>query len=248
MTDAERNSGPTHRWVFLYSFGGKLLKAVIFDMDGVIIDSEPLHKKAERVTLSPYGISLSDEELNSYMGTEARVLLANYIDRYSLPVPFAELYTAYRRNLIRIFEESVEPIPASLRLIRELRASEIRLAVGSSSHRDLVELVLRKLGVADAFSVVVTGEDAARSKPHPDIFIETVRRLGVEAGACLVIEDSANGVRAAKAAGIRCLGFRNPTSAGQDLGEADWIVDSMEAVGVADLRKWAEADALPPES
>ncbi len=214
-------------------------------MDGVIIDSEPLHKEAERVTLSPYGISLSDEELNSYMGTEARVLLANYIDRFSLPVPFAELYSMYRRNLLRIFEERVEPIPATIRLIRDLAASGIRLAVGSSSHRDLVELVLRKLGITDAFSVVVTGEDASRSKPHPDIFIETVRRLGVRPGACLVIEDSANGVRAAKAAGIRCLGFRNPTSAGQDLGEADWIVDSMEAVDVSRLRNWAEADPLP---
>jgi HAD superfamily hydrolase (TIGR01509 family) len=233
---------------FVFDPGDFLLKAVIFDMDGVIIDSEPLHKKTERVTLSPYGISLSDEELNSYMGTEAKVLLANYIDKYSLPVAFAELYSVYRRNLIRIFDESVEPIPATLRLIRALKSSGIGLAVGSSSHRELVELVLRKLDVTDAFSVVVTGEDAKRSKPHPDIFIEAVRRLGVGAEACLVIEDSANGVRAAKAAGIRCLGFRNPTSAGQDLREADWVVDSMEAVNVRNLRKWAGADPLPPES
>jgi HAD superfamily hydrolase (TIGR01509 family) len=225
-----------------------VFQAVIFDMDGVIVDSEPLHKETERVTLSPYGISLSDEELNSYMGTEARVLLANYIERYSLPVPFADLYAVYRKNLIRIFRESVEPIPATLRLIRSLKASGVRLAVGSSSHRDLVELVLEKLGIADAFCAVVTGEDAPRSKPYPDIFIETVRRLGVASGACLVIEDSANGVRAAKAAGLRCLGFRNPTSGGQDLKEADWIVDSMEAVDESILKKWAEADPLPPDS
>ena len=220
-----------------------MLKAVIFDMDGVIVDSEPLHKKTERVTLSPYGISLSDEELNSYMGTEARVLLANYIGKYALPIAFADLYSTYRKNLIRIFEDEIEPVPATLRLIRALETSGMALAVGSSSHRDLVELVLRKLAIAGAFSVVVTGEDAPRSKPHPDIFLETVRRLGVEPGACLVIEDSSNGVRAAKSAGIRCLGYRNPSSAGQDLGEADWVVDSMEEVTEFKLRKWAEEAA-----
>jgi HAD superfamily hydrolase (TIGR01509 family) len=223
--------------------GESLLQAVIFDMDGEIVDSEPLHKKTERVTLSPYGISPSDEELNSYMGTEARVLLSNYIEKYALPVAFADLYAAYRGNLIRIFEDEIEPIPATLRLIRGLEASGTAMAVGSSSHRALVELVLRKLEIGGAFSAVVTGEDAPRSKPHPDIFLEAARRLGVEPGACLVIEDSSNGVRAAKAAGIRCLGYRNPSSAGQDLGGADWIVDSMEGVTESTLRKWAEGAA-----
>jgi HAD superfamily hydrolase (TIGR01509 family) len=216
-----------------------VLKAVIFDMDGVIIDSEPVHKKAERATLSPHGILLSDEELNSYMGTEARVLISNYIGKYSLKAAFEDLYASYQKNLIALFENEVEPVPATLRLIGELQKSGTPLAVGSSSVRRLVELVLDKLEIRRAFAAVVTGEDAPRSKPHPDIFIETARRLGRDPADCLVIEDSTNGVRAAKAAGMPCLGFRNPSSGGQDLSEADWTVDSMETVTADQLKQWA---------
>ena len=211
-----------------------MAKAVIFDMDGVMVDSEPLHKKTERVTLSPYGICPSDEELDTYMGTEASTLLRTFIRIHRLNVSFDDLYAAYKQNLLRIFRDEVKPIEAALLLISGLKSEGVPLAVGSSSNRDLVRLVLDRIGVEHAFEVVVSGDDVGRSKPAPDIFLEVARRLGLLPADCVVIEDSANGVRAAKAAGMGCVGFRNPNSANQDLGSADRLVDSLsELVGLS---------------
>jgi HAD superfamily hydrolase (TIGR01509 family) len=214
-------------------------------MDGVIVDSEPLHKKTERVTLEPFGVTLTDGELDSYMGTEASLLMTRFIERFHLNVTFDVLYASYKSNLIRLFGEGVPPVPGAFPLIRRLAVAGFPLAVGSSSHRELVRLVLFRTGLADCFTAVVSGDDAARSKPHPDIFLEAARRLGVQPARCAVIEDSANGVRAAVAAGMFCVGFRNPKSTGQDLTSADWIVRSMEEVTVGRLRALAREEAGP---
>jgi HAD superfamily hydrolase (TIGR01509 family) len=235
-----------HRSVgcFFYGdFGGVLFQAVIFDMDGVIVDTEPLHKKTERVTLSPFGITLTDGELDSYMGTEARLLMTRFIERFHLNVTFDDLYASYKSNLIRLFGEGVPPVPGAFSLIRALSSAGVPIAVGSSSHRNLVELVLSQTGLADRFTAVVSGDDASRSKPHPDIFLEAARRLGVLPGRCVVIEDSTNGVAAAKAAGMFCVGFRNPNSTGQDLTPADWVVRSMDEITVGRLRALAGEEA-----
>lgn len=204
-------------------------------MDGVIVDTEPLHKKTERVTLSPFGISLTDGELDSYMGTEASLLMTRFIQRYHLNVTFDVLYASYKSNLLRLFGEGVPPVPGTCDLIRTLSKAGIPIAVGTSSNRDLAQLVLSQTGLADLFTAVVSGDDAARSKPHPDIFLEAAARLGVLPGRCVVIEDSTNGVAAAKAAGMFCVGFRNPNSTGQDLTPADWVVRSMEEITVGRL-------------
>lgn len=204
-------------------------------MDGVIVDTEPLHKKTERVTLSPFGISLTDGELDSYMGTEASLLMTRFIERYHLNVTFDVLYASYKSNLLRLFGEGVPPVPGTYDLIRTLSKAGIPIAVGSSSNRELVRLVLSQTGLADLFTAVVSGDDAARSKPHPDIFLEAAARLGVLPGRCVVIEDSTNGVAAAKAAGMFCVGFRNPNSTGQDLTPADWVVRSMEEITIGRL-------------
>jgi HAD superfamily hydrolase (TIGR01509 family) len=234
-----RQSGiKTHRPVgfLLVGFGGSLAQAVIFDMDGVIVDTEPLHKKTERVTLEPFGVELTDGELDSFMGTEARLLMTRFIERYHLNVSFDVLYASYKSNLIRLFGEGVPPVSGAFDLIRGLASAGVPLAVGSSSHRELVRLVLAGTGLAGLFGVVVSGDDAGRSKPHPDIFLEAARRLGVEPGRCAVIEDSAAGVAAAKAAGMYCVGFQNPNSTGQDLTPADRIVGNMDAITVESLR------------
>ncbi|MBN2200984.1 HAD family phosphatase [bacterium] len=205
-------------------------------MDGVIVDTEPLHKKTERVTLAPFGITLTDGELDSYMGTEAGLLMTRFIERFHLNVTFDVLYASYKSNLIRLFGEGVPPVPGTFDLIRTLSGAGVPIAVGSSSNRELVQLVLSQTGLAHHFTAVVSGDDAARSKPHPDIFLEAARRLGVLTGQCVVIEDSTNGVAAAKAAGMFCVGFRNPNSTGQDLTPADWVVRSMEEITVGRLR------------
>jgi HAD superfamily hydrolase (TIGR01509 family) len=220
-----------------------LLKAVIFDMDGVIVDSEPLHKKVERILLEPYGIYPSDEELNSYMGIEAKVLIATYIRKYDMRVTFDDLYSAYKKHLINVFSREIKAIPSAVRLIRGLKRSSLKLAVGSSSHGNLVRFVLNKLNLAEIFDAVVSGDDVWNGKPNPDVFLEAAKRLDCAPEECAVIEDSRNGVAAAKAAGMVCAGYQNPNSAGQDLGLADVVVRTLDDLNDEKLRQLAASAA-----
>jgi HAD superfamily hydrolase (TIGR01509 family) len=220
-----------------------LLKAVIFDMDGVIVDSEPVHKKVERILLAPYGINPSDEELNSYMGIEAKVLIAMYIRKYDMRISFDDLYSAYKKHLIQVFSREIRAIPSAVGLIHGLKQSGLKLALGSSAHRDLVLLVLETLNLAEAFDAVVSGDDVLNGKPNPDIFLEAAKRLGCTPEECAVIEDSRNGVIAAKAAGMACAGYQNPNSFGQDLRLADWIVYSLDELDAFKLRQMVEPAA-----
>jgi HAD superfamily hydrolase (TIGR01509 family) len=221
-----------------------LLKAVIFDMDGVIVDSEPLHKKVERILLAPYGIHPSDEELNSYMGIEMKVLITMYIRKYDMRVSFDDLYSDYKKHLFQVFSREIRAIPSAVGLIHGLKQSGLKLAVGSSAYRDLVLLVLKTLNLAEAFDAVVSGDDVRNGKPNPDIFLEAAKRLGCAPGECAVIEDSRNGVAAAKAAGMVCAGYQNPNSAGQDLRLADRIVRTLDDLDYEKLRQLVDSAAV----
>jgi HAD superfamily hydrolase (TIGR01509 family) len=118
-------------------------------------------------------------------------------------------------------------MPGLLDLLADFHAHGIRTALASSSMRLVIRTVLDKLDLSASFSPIVSGEDVAQGKPAPDIFLRTADLLEIPPAGCLVIEDSANGVRAAQAAGMRSIGLHNPNSGAQDLSPADWIVDSL---------------------
>lgn len=124
--------------------------------------------------------------------------------------------------------ERLEPIPDVGKWLSWLKTQNIPLAVASSSPKALIELIMDKTGLGIYFDAFVTGEEVAHGKPAPDIFLHAAGLLGVEPASCLVIEDSRNGVRAAKSAGIRCVGYHNPGSGNQDLSLADEVVRSYE--------------------
>ncbi|MFH1942555.1 MAG: HAD family phosphatase [bacterium] len=208
-----------------------MLRAVVFDMDGVIVDSEPLHVEAEKQTFALFGIDVVEDELRKYMGRTSRILLEDFIERYQLDTTLEDLYSVHKMNLLRLYNDDVEVIPGVIRLIEELQSADVDLALASSSDHDLITSVLEKFQLAPFFKVVVSGEEMDRAKPHPDIFLETSRRLDIPPEMSIVIEDSNAGVRAAKAAGMVCIGFRSPHSHGQDLNEADLIVDDLKEIG-----------------
>jgi HAD superfamily hydrolase (TIGR01509 family) len=199
-------------------------------MDGVIVDSEPLHVRAEMETFAPFGIDVTREELQRYMGRTSRMLLEDFIEKYRLDTTLEDLYSVHKMHLLRLYEDDVEAIPGVMRLMNELQNAEVDLALASSSDHDLIASVLEKFQLASYFKVVVSGEEMDRAKPHPDIFLETSRRLDILPEMSVVIEDSNAGVRAAKAAGMVCVGFRSPHGHGQDLNEADLIVDDLREI------------------
>lgn len=214
------------------------LKAAIFDMDGVIIDSEPIHYQVNQEIYKELGIEIDDQEYNTFIGLSNTDNWTILKEKYNLQDSIEELVARQNNKNIGHLENSNQQAIAGIKhLLEELEREDIKIALASSSSYKYIKAVLSKFGISDYFSIKVSGEDMDRGKPHPDIFLETARRLGVDAQDCMVIEDSKNGVKAAKGAGMKCIGFINPNSGNQDLSLADDKVDSIDTLSVSSLKK-----------
>lgn len=212
------------------------MDAVIFDMDGVIVDSEPLHQKVLHEMTEEWGIIVPQEERQSFVGLKDEEVFTHLKANYGLQEDVPRMVEQYiDRYIKKLAREGPVPVPGAIPLIRELKARKIPLALASSSPKDAILLVLTHLRLQPDFSHVVSGEDVTHSKPEPDIFLKAAKLLQVNPNHCLVIEDSYNGVQAAKQAGMTCIGLRNPLSGNQDLGAADRIVDSLKELDVSFL-------------
>jgi beta-phosphoglucomutase family hydrolase len=198
-------------------------KAVIFDMDGVIAETEHAHIVAEKQTMLKYGIKISEDELHEYTGTTAKVMFTSLIKKHRLDTTFDRIFKEKEEILFKLLEEDVQPTKGVIDLLRKLRKMKVKLAVASSSHKRMIEYVLKKLEIIDFFDSIVGAEDIDRSKPDPEIFLISAKRLNVKPEECIVVEDSKLGVEAAKKAGMKCLGYVNPSSGKQDLSKADFV-------------------------
>lgn len=206
-------------------------RAAIFDMDGVIVDTEPVYFETNRRLFERLGFTVTHDDYAQFVGLDAAHMWARLKDRQSLPHEIDALIQMEADGMIAGLQSApLLPMPGLLDLIDRLRGSGFKLALASSSMHRVIRTILDKLDLSDGFLAVVSGEDVPHGKPAPDIFLRAAALLGVPPSDCMVIEDSANGVRAAKAAGMRCIGLRNPSSGAQDLSAADLIVDSLDQI------------------
>lgn len=212
-----------------------MIKAVIFDMDGVIAQTEYVHIKAEKQTMLKHGITISEDELHEYTGTTAKLMFTELIRKYGLNTTFEEMFRVKEKILFKLMKEGVQPTKGVVDLLLELRKRKVKLAVASSSHRKMIEYVLKRLEITDLFDSVVGAEDIKLSKPDPEIFQISAKRLRVKPEECLVVEDSKLGVEAAERAGMKCLGYVNPSSGKQDLSKADLVIDDFRRLDVQKL-------------
>ena len=209
-----------------------MIEAVIFDLDGVIVQSEDAHIEAEKQTFLKYGVSVSAEELHKYTGTTAKAMFTELIAKYKLDTTFEEINLQKEKILLKLLKEDAAPTKGVIILIQELKQRGIKLAIGSSSTRILVEYVLKKLNITHLFDSVIAAEDVEHSKPNPEIFLKAAMNLGVDPSQCLVIEDAQLGVEAAKRAGMKCVGYSNPHSGNQDLSKADIVIDDFSKLDI----------------
>jgi len=204
-------------------------KLIIFDMDGVLIDSEVVYHRFHPVFFREHlGIHLMPEEIDGFTGVSSREIYTRYKALYNLPEE-PETYVEREYDLLMGVFGSLEPFPVIAgipALLETLRDAGFRLALSSSNQRRMVRLCLERSGLGDFFEHVLTGEDVPRAKPDPEIFLRQPLHFGFTPDDCVVIEDSTNGVKAAKAAGMFCIGFVNPNSGRQNLNPADWRVDA----------------------
>ncbi len=217
-----------------------MLKAVIFDMDGVLIDSEPLHVRAIRDTLASHDVHMPLETLQGNMGRGARDFFEQYVDEYRLQVAALRLFEEMKSRLKRLFGEELQMMEGARELLSLCARDALDLAVASSTDADVLKMVLEKFQIAGMFKAVVSGQEVPRYKPDPDIFLETLKRLGANARECVVLEDSAAGVKAALSAGIPCVGFRSPHSGKQDLSGSALIVGHLSELDPHVLRGLAD--------
>lgn len=205
-----------------------MLKAVIFDMDGVLIDSEPIHYQANKEIMSEFGFELPYEYYKHFIGSTLTYMWDTLKKKHGIINPIPELnHMSESRSKEITDRDGYIKIDGANELVKMFKENGMKLAVASSSAQNIIEEVINGIELNDCFTKLVSGNSVKNPKPAPDVFLKAAAELGVEPSKCLVIEDSANGVNAAKAAGMTCVGFINPNSGNQDLSNADYLVESF---------------------
>lgn len=202
-----------------------MIKYILFDMDGVLVNTEPLHYRAWKQTFEENGLLIDFEHYKGCIGSTKNYLFDLMLEGYGVDFHGNE-------NIVKRFAEikneiiSTDGIPRIEKVpevIRYLYNKGYRMAVASSSSQNVIESNMEQLGITDCFEVLFSGERVKNSKPAPDIFLTVAEKLDANPSECLVVEDSYNGSKAAKAAGMLCYGFKNPDSGNQDLSLADEV-------------------------
>lgn len=207
-----------------------LIEAIIFDLDGLMVDSEPLAKEAWRTFLTNHGHTLDRETSKAMLGlrlTECSRLVKR---RYDLPLTVEQIAAQRSKWFLAALEGNLQPMPGLLELLDAIDARGLRRAVATSSPKFYAPAALREVGAAEGFEVIIAGDMVSEGKPAPDIYLAAAEALALPPAACLALEDSPNGVRAAKAAGMRCIAIPNALSADLDLSAADEIWPSLSVV------------------
>ncbi|MGG1555338.1 HAD family hydrolase [Paenibacillus ferrarius] len=208
-----------------------MIKAFIFDMDGVIIDSEPLHFEVDQWVMEQVGVQITHSELEEYVGMTNPAMWSRLIAKHSLGASVEDMIKLQMETkLAKLRASDGQPIEGIPELLAFLKTNQIAIGLASSSPRGFIEAVLDKFSLTPYFSVILSGEEVPQGKPAPDIYLQTAEKLGVDAADCMVLEDSRNGVVAAKTAGMSCIGYRNPNSGDQDLMRADFMVDRISDI------------------
>ncbi|MBL7073966.1 HAD family phosphatase [candidate division KSB1 bacterium] len=205
-----------------------VLQAIILDLDGVIVDSEPLYRRVEEEQFARYGIWFTDAEWASFKGIGEKKLYDYSVREHGFKEDFQEYLTQKKQRLIDSFARELRLFPDALDFIGRFQG-RYRLALTSSSEREVVDFILKKFYLLDVFRIIVTGSDITHSKPHPEPYLKTVKGLGLKPEECIAVEDSVNGIRSVRAAGIKCIAIT--TSFGRDaLQEANEVVDNMGGI------------------
>jgi len=205
------------------------LRAILFDHDGTLVDSEPMHFRMWAAVLARYGVTLSEQQyIAHYAGVPNPASAADIVRRFGLNEDPANIVAAKNAAAREFLRASAYPLmDGALAAIAEFRRTGLALAVVTGAGANGVRATLRAHDLGDHFATVVSGDDVRASKPAPDCYLLALERLGLPAADCLAIEDTQHGLRAARAAGIRCLVLPTPMSRHHDFEGAEAVLDGL---------------------
>jgi HAD superfamily hydrolase (TIGR01509 family) len=204
------------------------ITAVVFDLDGVLIQSEEVWDEVREAYVRERGGRYDDEVQRAMMGMSSREWSRYLHETAGVPDAPAEINAEVVRRMLASYESHLPLIDGAVEAVRRLQR-DFTLGVASSSNRPLIDAVLEVAGIADAFAATVSSEEVARGKPAPDVYLEAARRLGADPARCAAVEDSHGGIRSARAAGLRVIAIPNPTYPPDDesLALADVTLESL---------------------
>ncbi|WP_100611368.1 HAD family hydrolase [Confluentibacter lentus] len=209
-----------------------MLKAVIFDMDGVIIESEPLHYIAYHKMFDDVNIKVPAALYESFTGKSTLNICKQLCDTYNLKESPETLVTLKRKHFDYIFENDTnfDLIEGVLDLIKDYHKNGLTLVLGSSATMPSIDRIFKKFDLNKYFKAKLSGADLKESKPHPEIFIKAAEATGFSKKECMVIEDATNGILAAKGAGVFCVAFDSFHSKNQDYSQADLVIKKFDEI------------------
>lgn len=202
--------------------------ALIFDMDGLMIDSERLYFAAEREMAAFYGKEIRDEQLWPLMGRKPIESLRLLREILGIGMPPEELLAWRNRLMLEKMRRDLGAMPGLIEILDAFHG-RLKLAVGTGAQREFLDIALDTLRIRPYFDVLQTADAVERGKPDPEIYLLTCRRLRLPPGECIVLEDARNGVLAGKAAGCRVIAVPNDYTRGQDFSAADWVEPDLFA-------------------
>ena len=225
------------------------LRAVIFDFDGVLVNSEPLHFRALRDSLIPEGIVIdSTEYLRNYVAYDDRGAIRLALEQHGHPwdAVRVEIVADRKARMFAEMKSGIPFFPGARELVRDLQR-QVPLGIASGARHSEIEDLLEAGGLRDAFAAVVGADDVARTKPHPEPYLEALKQLqqitpGLEAGDCVALEDTPPGIAAARAAGMTVIGVAHTYDASV-LASAHHVLPSLRRVNAAALRALASTPA-----
>lgn len=203
-----------------------MVKAVIFDMDGVVVNTEPIGYRANQELYRSLNITVPDNVYGTFIGNSDKMIVKKLKDLYPIDLSYEELLNEKYKYYFNAFDaaEDLAMLPGVKELIIDLHKNGMRLLLASSASNMKIEKVFTRFDLHQYFDYTMSGEDFEESKPNPAIFLEAVSRSGFSKEECVVIEDSTNGIKAAKAAGIYCIGYNSGQTMGQDTSLADMVI------------------------
>lgn len=215
-----------------------MVNAVIFDMDGVVVNTEPIGYKANQQMYKALDIVVPDEVYATFIGNSDKMIVQKLKDLYQLEHTHEELLDKKYKYYFDVFDnaDDLGLLPGVKDLIIDLHKNGMKLVLASSASKRKIEAVFTRFGLHDYFEAKVSGEDFELSKPNPEIFLEAVAKTGFPKQECIIIEDSTNGIKAAKAAGVYCIGYKSSHSMGQDTALADKVITDFKELSYNEIK------------